>query len=1591
MLYLCSQLTRHIQNNCIMKKQFLLLFSALFLLGNTWCRAYDFGVGTLVYNITDAAKEEVEVTYVESGTSNGDFFVGSINVPSRVLWDGKIYQVTGIGDRAFHDCKQLTGITLPATLTRIGEHAFRSCSALTSINIPFGVTDIGDYAFLDCSALASVGIPKSLGTLGESAFSGCSELTSVSLPVGVTTISKRLFSGCEKLARITLPSDVTSIGDYAFMDCKALTTIALPGNVESVGMSAFQGCTALTDITSRPATPPTLGLNALGAFSGDIYVPSASVNDYKVADGWYALADHIATLDGREFTVGKLHYRITSSGAEPTVTLIYADKEISDNATIPATVMDAMRNTYTVTEISSNAFENCTELTGITINAKVSTIPWYCFNNCHALKSVKLPDTVEEIQGAAFCYNYALTSITLPTKKLRVIGPSAFAASGLTSIAFPANLETLEGNSFGWCGALKTIDWGTGEISIWGDAFNHCTALEEVTLPANVHLYVNNVFADCTALRTVTAAAGSEWGDVHFLFWGDTALESATIPNAECLYDNNFRECTRLNEVTFLEGSVNPLIHFGRNFQGVSADVRVNIPEGTAEDLLRAGYRNLSDLSGLPMAREEFERQAVLLADAGIDETITAARAKVDAAENYLTIFAQIDAIREAATPKLATIGADCTGLIANPTFDASPLGWTIDTYTGWGNTGFQAATYENDGVTIQNFAEQWNESNIGEFTLSQTLKQLPKGIYRLEADAIATNQYDSNIDVQGVQFFAGTDAVGVATDNEAPRHFTLHFVNRAKQDVTIGIRAQQTNANWVAVDNFKLVRESGIASVPAGVADIDAVLGDTLYLYNISAGRFLNQGNAWGTHAVVSEKGLPLEVLKSGSDTYHIHFLDQVQNEALLFVDNSEGGFKRRKDVWVDYNGQGEANAKWGIWKKGMAGHNPFFLQNRAFAFMDDDATAYLYYDSTDERTNSNIYVGNNNTSGYDYYWEFLTKAQYDTYFMRNTLLDAILKAENQGFDVSDARAVYVKEDATLAELRAAYAALNMKSVVDPVENNWTDMTAFIINPRFEDNTTDGWIIEGGANAGGDIKSTNSQCKEFFQTNFDMHQHITGLPNGTYVLRFKGLARNGSWWDVCEAYDRGEDIPLAEVYTHSGYWDGAAPLPNIASERASASLDDSDVEWNGTYIPDRMWGTRAHFDLGFYTHDMWFEVTDGTLDIGIRNIEEMGDWRWVIFSDFELYYVIPQELNYNRMEVSDLRVVSGMDVPLPIQLNNQTDRVSAAQCTLTLPEGATIARDGDEFLISTTTRGNNCLLTAEENENGTYTITLKRNSGSIATGKGDIMYITLHIDENMTDIDRWITLSNVQLTVGSETIHPFSSTARMNVVEINESQINVANAVINSATPRQYGIYTVIDGTRYYLTADGKLTTEPRNRAQCYFTFQQVSGDYLFHSPGQKLNVCFTNPALSEDGGRSGELLPQGQIHTNRDMNRDDWEGQVWYLGDNGCYAVRATNAVSNNWGAASFWTVLDTNSDGQPEADYSWVPNFIWQLESDVLVGIDDLDADAERKSATDNIIYDLSGRTLQNADGASLNAQRSSLPKGIYIRGGKKVVVK
>ena len=161
---------------------------------------------------------------------------------------------------------------------------------------------------------------------------------------------------------------------------------------------------------------------------------------------------------------------------------------------------------------------------------------------------------------------------------------------------------------------------------------------------------------------------------------------------------------------------------------------------------------------------------------------------------------------------------------------------------------------------------------------------------------------------------------------------------------------------------------------------------------------------------------------------------------------------------------------------------------------------------------------------------------------------------------------------------------------------------------------------------------------------------------------------------------------------------------------------------------------------------------------------------------------------------------------------------------------------------------------------------------------------------------------------------------------EPTDDEYNAALNAINTSC--LYRIFTQFNGTseattKYYLTDHGYLT-ESQDEAHT-FSFENTYGSSLYRSPGWQLDVPFTNPVVSNDG--RGDMLLDGHLHTNtrRDLA---WEGQLWFKqGDR--YAVRSTNANSNTWGASTYWSVIDRDADGLPEAEYALSASYVFQLE--------------------------------------------------------------
>jgi hypothetical protein len=108
--------------------------------------------GTYTWLCRIVGPNALEITGVLNGTLSGMF-----TIPGNISF----YTVVSIGNNAFSGCN-MTGLTLPNTVTNIGMSAFLSCTKLTSLTVPDGVQKIRSEAFRNCSSLASASLPGAM-------------------------------------------------------------------------------------------------------------------------------------------------------------------------------------------------------------------------------------------------------------------------------------------------------------------------------------------------------------------------------------------------------------------------------------------------------------------------------------------------------------------------------------------------------------------------------------------------------------------------------------------------------------------------------------------------------------------------------------------------------------------------------------------------------------------------------------------------------------------------------------------------------------------------------------------------------------------------------------------------------------------------------------------------------------------------------------------------------------------------------------------------------------------------------------------------------------------------------------------------------------------------------------------------------------------------------------------------------------------------------------------------------------------------------------------------------------------------------------
>ena len=324
------------------------------------------------------------------------------------------------GDITIPSSIEIDGVTY--TVASIGYEAFRACIDLTSVIIPNSVTSIGGHAFEWCSGLTSVTIPNSVTSIGDHVFYNCSGLTT---PIYNSNCFVRMPSSYE--GEYTIPDGINIICGGAFRDCRGLTSVTIPNSVTSIGISAFYGCRNLTSVTI-PNSVTSIDIYAFeycSSLTTPLYNSNYFVRMPSSYEGEYTIPDGINIICGSAFS--------ECSGLTSVI--------------IP----------NSVTSIGDWAFYDCEGLTSITIPNSVTSIGYCAFNYCSSLTSIPIPNSVTNIEVGAFFGCSGLTSVTIPNSVTSISDYTFWKCSDLISVTIPNSVTSIGDYAFSDCSGLTSV------------------------------------------------------------------------------------------------------------------------------------------------------------------------------------------------------------------------------------------------------------------------------------------------------------------------------------------------------------------------------------------------------------------------------------------------------------------------------------------------------------------------------------------------------------------------------------------------------------------------------------------------------------------------------------------------------------------------------------------------------------------------------------------------------------------------------------------------------------------------------------------------------------------------------------------------------------------------------------------------------------------------------------------------------------------------------------------------------------------------------------------------------------------------------
>lgn len=503
-------------------------------------------------------------------------------IPERMFYDcTSLKELTlpesleKIGDKAFFNCDKITTKLFDdciGTLKTIGQLAFCNCSGFANLilgdNEKGKVSVIDAKAFQDCKNITMISLPATIEKIREGAFEGCTSLMNVyvhSKDDGIPATEANIFGGREtEMNLYVYPETAIAIyqakkpwKDFKSTTKKEMHTISF--NINGVHQPALDITLYSGDIISEEETDKLKIADKEGrTFSGwfnkewSNAIPSTMPGVDVVFNGYFI---YEASDANYKYTIYPTGADGKDGAAKATVAGLAKELKVLETLPdIPTTVTftntdypsaDGVED-FTVKEIGTEAFKDQKFIQSITLPATITTIGEGAFIGCTGISNIAIPASVDSIGKKAFSGCTGLTRVD--GFKLTKVSDEAFLTCQKLSIIDLSGVTEIGNKAFTNCLQMTFETLPAGLTKIGYQALSG-TGVKTLTIRKNIILD-EEVFKYCTKLENVVFEEGFTQTLPKLTFWGCTNLKNFTLAKGMRIGDGAFKGCTGLTALT---------------------------------------------------------------------------------------------------------------------------------------------------------------------------------------------------------------------------------------------------------------------------------------------------------------------------------------------------------------------------------------------------------------------------------------------------------------------------------------------------------------------------------------------------------------------------------------------------------------------------------------------------------------------------------------------------------------------------------------------------------------------------------------------------------------------------------------------------------------------------------------------------------------------------------------------------------------------------------------------------------------------------------------------------------------------------------